>query len=100
VLFGLICLTETELKDSDDKTKEAKRAEQTLAKALSSEDKLESVKIRTLFDVEEFFRVDKPYLSLTDYSLEQSPCFHIIGSKSKGGSYSVSLQITPKNCKH
>ena len=46
--------------------------------------------------MEEFFRVDKPYLSLTDYPLEQSPCFHIIGSKSKGGHIRYHCKLHPK----
>jgi hypothetical protein len=35
-------------------------------------------------NVEEFFNVEKPFLSLADHSLEQSPCYTIIGSKYNG----------------
>ena len=39
-----------------------------------------------IVSVEDFFRADpdKPSLPLPDHSLEQSPCYPIIGSKSSG----------------
>ena len=47
-------------------------------------------------DVEEFFRDDEPFTSSTDHSLEQSPCFHIIGSRTEGGRIWYYCKLHPK----
>ena len=46
--------------------------------------------------MEEFFNVDKPFLSLADHSLEQSRCHPIIGSKSKGSHIWYHCKLHPK----
>lgn len=47
-------------------------------------------------NVEEFFRADKPFLSSTDHSLEESPCYPIIGSKTKGSHIWYYCKLHPK----
>ncbi|HEY7572869.1 MAG TPA: hypothetical protein VH796_16030 [Nitrososphaeraceae archaeon] len=47
-------------------------------------------------NVEEFFRADKPFLSLTDHSLEESPCYPIIGSKSIDSHIWYHCKLHPK----
>jgi hypothetical protein len=48
-------------------------------------------------DVEEFFKdEDRQILPLPDHSLEQSPCYHIIGSKSKRGHIWYHCKLHPK----